>query len=144
MKPSSMVPFTKPMAAIVRLLIFAARTIPATWADQRPAHEAPREPEGPQRSAGLEAARLFESEAAARSQRSRRGHNRAADGYAGAARSEEHTSELESLLRISYAVFCLKKKKSVKKHTEVANMEICILKITNIITCAMLRLNTTL
>src|SRR3546814_3178082 len=31
-----------------------------------------------------------------------------------AARSEEHTSELQSLMRISYAVFCLKKKK--KKH----------------------------
>src|SRR3546814_3145950 len=30
---------------------------------------------------------------------------------AGAARSEEHTSELQSLMRISYAVFCLKKKK---------------------------------
>src|SRR3546814_4075187 len=30
------------------------------------------------------------------------------------ARSEEHTSELQSLMRISYAVFCLKKKK--KKH----------------------------
>src|SRR3546814_10725173 len=30
-------------------------------------------------------------------------------------RSEEHTSELQSLLRISYAVFCLKKKK--QKHT---------------------------
>src|SRR3546814_5549294 len=29
-------------------------------------------------------------------------------------RSEEHTSELQSLMRISYAVFCLKKKKSVK------------------------------
>src|SRR3546814_1586951 len=29
-------------------------------------------------------------------------------------RSEEHTSELQSLMRISYAVFCLKKK---KKHT---------------------------
>src|SRR3546814_7517568 len=28
-------------------------------------------------------------------------------------RSEEHTSELQSLLRISYAVFCLKKKKTV-------------------------------
>src|SRR3546814_8310110 len=28
----------------------------------------------------------------------------------GAARSEEHTSELQSLMRISYAVFCLKKK----------------------------------
>src|SRR3546814_3060439 len=28
------------------------------------------------------------------------------------ARSEEHTSELQSLMRISYAVFCLKKKKS--------------------------------
>src|SRR3546814_7226069 len=30
-------------------------------------------------------------------------------------RSEEHTSELQSLMRISYAVFCLKKKK--KKHS---------------------------
>src|SRR3546814_9029472 len=30
---------------------------------------------------------------------------------AGAERSEEHTSELQSLMRISYAVFCLKKKK---------------------------------
>src|SRR3546814_3550382 len=31
-----------------------------------------------------------------------------------AARSEEHTSELQSLMRISYAVFCLKKKKNNK------------------------------
>src|SRR3546814_1639805 len=30
---------------------------------------------------------------------------------ASSARSEEHTSELQSLMRISYAVFCLKKKK---------------------------------
>src|SRR3546814_6569196 len=30
----------------------------------------------------------------------------------GACRSEEHTSELQSLMRISYAVFCLKKKKT--------------------------------
>src|SRR3546814_10492986 len=29
------------------------------------------------------------------------------------ARSEEHTSELQSLMRISYAVFCLKKKKTI-------------------------------
>src|SRR3546814_7920746 len=33
-------------------------------------------------------------------------------------RSEEHTSELQSLMRISYAVFCLKKKKKHKKHQE--------------------------
>src|SRR3546814_5244918 len=32
----------------------------------------------------------------------------------GVPRSEEHTSELQSLMRISYAVFCLKKKKSQK------------------------------
>src|SRR3546814_1496691 len=32
-------------------------------------------------------------------------------GGGGGARSEEHTSELQSLMRISYAVFCLKKKK---------------------------------
>src|SRR3546814_2207508 len=31
----------------------------------------------------------------------------------GAVRSEEHTSELQSLMRISYAVFCLKKKKKI-------------------------------
>src|SRR3546814_7800877 len=31
-------------------------------------------------------------------------------------RSEEHTSELQSLMRISYAVFCLKKKKKKTKH----------------------------
>src|SRR3546814_7004340 len=31
-----------------------------------------------------------------------------------AARSEEHTSELQSLMRISYAVFCLKKKKTTR------------------------------
>src|SRR3546814_5007928 len=34
----------------------------------------------------------------------------------GAARSEEHTSELQSLMRISYAVFCLKKKKDTRKY----------------------------
>src|SRR3546814_8500820 len=31
----------------------------------------------------------------------------------GGSRSEEHTSELQSLMRISYAVFCLKKKKTM-------------------------------
>src|SRR3546814_8860229 len=31
-------------------------------------------------------------------------------------RSEEHTSELQSLMRISYAVFCLKKKTTQNKH----------------------------
>src|SRR3546814_8795672 len=31
-------------------------------------------------------------------------------------RSEEHTSELQSLMRISYAVFCLKKKKKLYPH----------------------------
>src|SRR3546814_8617284 len=35
----------------------------------------------------------------------------------GMARSEEHTSELQSLMRISYAVFCLKKKKNTKSTT---------------------------
>src|SRR3546814_4699144 len=39
-------------------------------------------------------------------------------------RSEEHTSELQSLMRISYAVFCLKKK---KKKTQKDNIYSCIL-----------------
>src|SRR3546814_3836438 len=33
-------------------------------------------------------------------------------------RSEEHTSELQSLMRISYAVFCLKKKKNTKQRSK--------------------------
>src|SRR3546814_3101765 len=38
------------------------------------------------------------------------GHLDIAEAVIGEARSEEHTSELQSLMRISYAVFCLKKK----------------------------------
>src|SRR3546814_1512910 len=38
----------------------------------------------------------------------------------GSPRSEEHTSELQSLMRISYAVFCLKKKKkNIKRSTVI-------------------------
>src|SRR3546814_1303473 len=36
-----------------------------------------------------------------------------------AGRSEEHTSELQSLMRISYAVFCLKKKRLIKNKTMI-------------------------
>src|SRR3546814_3608863 len=40
--------------------------------------------------------------------------------YESGERSEEHTSELQSLMRISYAVFCLKKKKEETRiHTSI-------------------------
>src|SRR3546814_3344869 len=39
-------------------------------------------------------------------------------------RSEEHTSELQSLMRISYAVFCLKKKKQHKRTYQTAQIKI--------------------
>src|SRR3546814_9241191 len=42
-----------------------------------------------------------------------------AEAPAEAERSEEHTSELQSLMRLPYAVFCLKK----KKHTSVQNIQ---------------------
>src|SRR3546814_12437971 len=70
---------------------------------------------------------LFRSEA-----RRRRARRRCAFGPSGhgppdqvrlgrreARRSEEHTSELQSLMRISYAVFCLKKKKKTKNTTHL-------------------------
>src|SRR3546814_8451573 len=46
----------------------------------------------------------------------------------GMMRSEEHTSELQSLMRISYAVFCLKKKTNTKKsitniHNTIQNIK---------------------
>src|SRR3546814_6937379 len=49
---------------------------------------------------------------------------RALTGATPAMRSEEHTSELQSLMRISYAVFCLKKKNTIttiKIHTETSD-----------------------
>src|SRR3546814_3804095 len=39
-------------------------------------------------------------------------------GHPRAARSEEHTSELQSLMRISYAVFCLKTKNNTHTHKD--------------------------
>src|SRR3546814_10301160 len=40
---------------------------------------------------------------------------------ASSTRSEEHTSALQSLMRISYAVFCLKKKTAMKTNTQARN-----------------------
>src|SRR3546814_4247507 len=56
---------------------------------------------------------------AARGGSARHYHAFVEDGAAVEQRSEEHTSELQSLMRISYAVFCLKKKKLQERaHTE--------------------------
>src|SRR3546814_8435523 len=46
-------------------------------------------------------------------------------------RSEEHTSELQSLMRISYAVFCLKKKKKKHKQDTTTLNKLDTTKITN-------------
>src|SRR3546814_10860179 len=69
-------------------------------------------------------------------------HVRALDGFRNGRRfpyqplrSEEHTSELQSLMRISYAVFCLKKKNKIKnqyttlstKHTQNEPTKLIIL-----------------
>src|SRR3546814_5995716 len=43
--------------------------------------------------------------------------------YSRCIRSEEHTSELQSLMRISYAVFCLKKKNKTNTHKEINNKQ---------------------
>src|SRR3546814_6784506 len=70
-------------------------------------------------------ASLRESERARRGQvhepdtvaRFGRADHRTAPSAARFRRSEEHTSELQSLMRNSYAVFCLKKKKTNSDHT---------------------------
>src|SRR3546814_2104712 len=43
--------------------------------------------------------------------------------WGGVGRSEEHTSELQSLMRISYAVFCLKKKNNKKPQQQPTNQQ---------------------
>src|SRR3546814_2715877 len=52
-----------------------------------------------------------------------RGHSRRPHRSGMPARSEEHTSELQSLMRISYAVFCLKKKNKKIYHTQIAHID---------------------
>src|SRR3546814_2365748 len=65
---------------------------------------------GPDHDAVLPAASGIDRSAAGR-RITRRAHGRAAaEAQQSSVRSEEHTSELQSLMRISYAVFCLKKK----------------------------------
>src|SRR3546814_1144222 len=57
-----------------------------------------------------------------RQQRNDPARDQRGDGSAAARcfqRSEEHTSELQSLMRISYAVFCLKKKTKTRNNNEV-------------------------
>src|SRR3546814_2852991 len=73
---------------------------------------------------------LFRSDAGSRpAARAARGtrprHQRCLPGalYLRQPRSEEHTSELQSLMRISYAVFCLKKKKYRKIREESSQIE---------------------
>src|SRR3546814_5568080 len=51
--------------------------------------------------------------------RQRGGHR---DHRRPAPRSEEHTSELQSLMRISYAVFCLKKKKTYNSYASITSI----------------------
>src|SRR3546814_5171861 len=58
-----------------------------------------------------------ESHRHARHRAGDRASDRPSRGSRGNGRSEEHTSELQSLMRISYAVFCLKKKKDYKHPT---------------------------
>src|SRR3546814_5053457 len=68
-------------------------------------------------SLGSPRTRTSRRSAASRSRRRSRPHRRRAPAgwrRVRLRRSEEHTSELQSLMRISYAVFCLKKKKPQK------------------------------
>src|SRR3546814_8736876 len=88
--------------------LFPYTTLFRSWGDQGGGRASPQR-SGRRAGGGRAAARP------ARTGRSG-GHDagRSPGGAAqgGASRSEEHTSELQSLMRISYAVFCLKKKKS--------------------------------
>src|SRR3546814_7181787 len=75
----------------------------------------------------LAAASLQESLTAAADAWAAKGHARPVLSFAGSsalARSEEHTSELQSLMRISYAVFCLKKKINQKNNELITNKHV--------------------
>src|SRR3546814_7669086 len=69
-----------------------------------------------------------------------RGHARLRDAH----RSEEHTSELQSLMRISYAVFCLTKKQHYTKNTDTDTDKHTIIRATytNILHATQKNINT--
>src|SRR3546814_6191973 len=64
---------------------------------------------------GRQADRAFRDQGAARPRAPEWPGARGQRGRLAFPRSEEHTSELQSLMRISYAVFCLKKKNTNKR-----------------------------
>src|SRR3546814_7452503 len=99
-RPYTLVPYTPLFRSPAGLHRRDARALPPPprRADLRPRHGRLADPEPAGHHVLLGAA-------AGRPQ----GHGLA--GVLQAARSEEHTSELQSLMRISYAVFCLNKKK---------------------------------
>src|SRR3546814_6437348 len=100
--PSSLVTSTR---AFFRLSAFLTIGGPIRDDDLQPAQV------GPQRRRHLDAAVGLLVVLHHRDEAASDGHARAVQGMHEAVRSEEHTSELQSLMRSSYAVFCLKKKK---------------------------------
>src|SRR3546814_7887515 len=97
-------------AAICRVrccIPMAARSLMASGAGKENDHASQIESpaESRRRRAQRQARRHAQVDTQGRVETDGRQHDRKA------ARSEEHTSELQSLMRISYAVFCLKKKK---------------------------------
>src|SRR3546814_5210741 len=103
----------------------AAARHPRTRADRaflaaHPRHPYPAAPRHAQHAAHLSPAadRARRLRAARRRRNAKLARGRAAD-FRRQFRSEEHTSELQSLMRISYAVFCLKKKKKHEIYSSV-------------------------
>src|SRR3546814_2406683 len=93
-----------------------AHKSPRPSARRRPTPCAGRDrpsPPRPVRAAGWSSATAMPC---CRGRPTRRRRNGAGASRGRAARSEEHTSEPQSLMRISYAVFCLKKKKQLMAH----------------------------
>src|SRR3546814_7987213 len=107
MRPLPVLPDTWPLA---EKALFAAL---AALDEHQPLNRA---------TGGVHAAALCSADGAIRLVRENVGRHNGFDKLIGAmvrqglARSEEHTSELQSLMRISYAVFCLKNKNVKTKH----------------------------
>src|SRR3546814_6747350 len=119
-------PYRGKPAAAVRVRGVGAPAAPLQRCPDRVAARSHRRPRGgPRRGAPRTRALLLRPRAGggdarpARSGRRERAGPRPAAAVRGhARRSEEHTSELQSLMRISYAVFCLKKKKRTQHNNK--------------------------
>src|SRR3546814_2204181 len=130
-RTDTLFPYTTLFRSLAAAAVGRAEDQPAPHEDHRPARPGAARAAGrrPRRQLPLGAfhPRLHRSADPLQRRPLRRALRRQPLRGGAAGRSEEHTSELQSLMRISYAVFCLKKKKQININMTITHKSTTII-----------------